>query len=230
MKKGFLPLLPALAFVFAAGCWTVHQTPYPDVDFSVLPSGREACVQLSGFEATVTSYVPVYGHETVWRTRPCHRRGYGGWMSSETYSTTTYVPQTMRTTAFVDRARERFEDAGFLVGATNAVWRVDVTFSGPFVTGGDRAVSALWLVCSLLSAEYVAQTWTAGLRVYDARTGRLLMRKELSERYSAVVWGPIPIFSPAAADETSAGFMQNRCLSALTDRAVAEATAFLAAR
>jgi hypothetical protein len=56
------------------------------------------------------------------------------------------------------------------------------------------------------------------------------MHCDYSERYSALVWGPIPLFSPASSDKTSASKMQGWCLSALTDRAMADATAFLAAQ
>ncbi len=218
--------------LLSSGCWTVHRSVRPRVEFSRAPEGLDARVQLSGFEATVTSYVPVYGHETVWRSRPFHRRGRGwyGGVSAETYSTTTYYPRTDRTTAFVELARERLEDAGFLVGVTNAGFRIDVKFSGPVVTGGDRTAQAMWLLCSALSADYAAQTWSAGLRIYDVKTGRLLLHTDYDQKYSAAVWGPIPIFSPASADETSFNFIQSWCLSALTDRALADATAFIAER
>ncbi len=215
------------------GCWTVHESDFPQVEFSKAPANQDVCVQLSGFEAMVTSYQAVYGYETVMRPWHTHRHGrrYYGGISTETYATTTYVPQTTPTTAFVDRARERLEDAGYLVHATNAPrYRIDVKFSGPFISGEDRSAQALWLICSLLTADYAAQTWTADLRIYNTTTGRLLLHTDYTEKYSAAVWGPLPIFSPAGADEVTLNYGQTWCLSALTDRALADATAFIAAQ
>ncbi len=212
------------------GCWTLHQSEYPQVEVSKAPADRDVRVQVSGFEATVTSYQAIYGYETVvypWHPRRHGRRYYGG-LASETYSTTTYVPQTVQTTAFVDRARVQLEDAGFLIGITNADYRVDVKFTGPLITDDDRTVQGLWILCSLLSADYAAQTWSATMRIYNPQTGRVLLRTDYSMKYSTAVWGPIPLFSPAGASETDGNYIQNWCLSALTDRAVADATAFMA--
>lgn len=224
-------MLTACVASVLCGCLTVHHCEYPEVVMSQAPAGAETRVQLSGFEATITSYVPVYGHETVWR--PSHGywhhgryRGYGG-MSTETYTTTTYIPQTNPTTAFVEQAQDRLENAGFLVNGTNAAYRVEVKFSGPTVTDGERSAQLLWLLCSALSADYGVQTWTAKLRIYDVASGKLLMHNDYSERYTAVVWGPIPILSPAGSDQTDSTVMQSWCLSALTDRAMADASAFL---
>ena len=66
MKRtwGFLAAAGAVAML--AGCFTVHHSPYPDVRMSSLPEGRRMAVQLTGFAATLTTYVPVYGYETVY--------------------------------------------------------------------------------------------------------------------------------------------------------------------
>ena len=98
------------------------------------------------------------------------------------------------------------------------------------MSDGERAAEAAWTIFSLLTADYGVHTWTAKLKVYDVDTGKLLMHCDYSERYSALVWGPIPLFSPAGSDKTSANSMQSWCLMALTDRAMADATAFLASQ
>ena len=217
----------------AAGCFTVHSTPYPESLMTPAGDGGEVRVALSGFEATVTTYLPVSGSTTVWREGPGyyrHGRYHSGFYGPETYTTTTYVPQVSETPVFAERAVELLEDAGYTVAATNADYMVEVRFSGPEVNGGDRTASLLWVVCSLLSADYGAQTWTAKLRIRDGQTGKLLMHHEYSQKYSAAVWGPIPIFSPAFSDVTSSETMQSWCLSALTDRTMADASAFLASR
>ena len=219
--------------VLLGGCFTVHHSPYPEVAMSSAPQGRDVRVQVSGFEALVTSYLPIYGQETVWRSGHYYGRGgrrYHGGMTAETYTTTTYIPQTSQTTAFVEQAQHRLEDAGFIVGGTNATYRIDVHFSGPVTTGGERASEFFCLLLSAFTADYSAQSWSARLGIYDVASGRLLMHNDYTERCSAAVWGPIPLISPAAADETDSQVMQSWCLSALTDRVMADATAFLSAQ
>ena len=119
------------------------------------------------------------------------------------------------------------EKAGFILRAPSPRYGVEVKFDGPFVSDGERAAEAAWTIFSLLTADYGVNTWTAKLKVYEVATGKLLMHCDYSERYSALVWGPIPLFSPAGSDKTSVSSMQRWCLMALTDRAMADATAFL---
>ena len=231
MNRHLRMIAPALGALALAGCFTVHHSVYPDVQVSSAPAGSEIGVTVSGFEATVTTYSAIYGYESGWRYAPGfyrHGRYHGGYMTPTTYSTTTFVPQTSQTTAYVERAQDALEKAGFRVSATDARYRVEVKFSGPVVTDGDRTAQVLWWLCSALSADYGVQTWTARLKVYDAATNRLLMTNDYTEKYSAVVWGPIPIFSPAGSDQTNYNTMQSWSLSALTDRAMADATAFIA--
>lgn len=213
-----------------AGCFTVHQTEYPQVQMTK-SSEPDMGVQLSGFEATVTSYVPVYGYQTVWYREPgCYHHGrfYSGGYHPTTTSTTTYVPQTNQTTVFVERAQDALEGSGFVVNAPNARYRVEVKFSGPVVTDEDETVQALWVLLSALSANYSAQTWSAKLKIYEVATNKLVFSHDYSQKYSAAVWGPLPILSPAGATATDYNTMQSWCLTALTDRALADATAYLA--
>jgi hypothetical protein len=68
------------------------------------------------------------------------------------------------------------------------------------------------------------------MKIYDMSTGKVCLFKDYTQKYESYVWGPIPIFSPAGSGKSSYNFMQNWCLSALTDLAMADATAFLSAR
>lgn len=216
-----------VALMACAGCFTLHESEYPEVQMT--PAGEKAvAVQLSGFEAFVTTYVPIYGYETVYRRGGGYR--HPGYWWPTTIATETYVPQTSRTTGFVDRATELLESGGFNVRAEKPDYRIEVKFAGPFVTDGDRAVSAAWTILSLLSADYGVQTWTAKLKIYEVGSGRLLFRHDYMQRYQSVVWGPIPLFSAGGSDKTSPSVMQNWCLTALTDQAMADASAFLVSR
>ena len=224
MKKTIMTL-SMLAF---AGCFTIFESEYPAVEMSSA-GNADIKVQLSGFEAAVTTYEVLYGYETSYRYHYGYRRHYGYWGPS-TVMTETYVPQTRATSAYIDRATEILELNGFNPKTDKPKFRIEVKFGGPFVSDGERAAEAAWTIFSLLTADYGVHTWTAKLKIYDVATGKLLMHYDYSERYSALVWGPIPLFSSAGSDKTSVNSMQNWCLMALTDRAMADATAFLAAQ
>ena len=220
--------IAAVAAAFTlAGCFTLSHTEYPQTAMSRPSGASEVTVALTGFDAVITSYVPVYGYETAYRPGGYRRRPFGYY---ETYSTTTYYPQSSHTTAFVERAQDLLEKSGFTVTPTGAKYRVEVRFDGPYVSDGERTAQALWLILSALSADYGVETWTAQLRVYDAASNRLVMSNDYTQRYQAVVWGPIPIFSPACSDQTERNTMQSWCLTALTDRAMADASAFMSAQ
>jgi hypothetical protein len=226
MKKTIM----ALSMLAFAGCFTIFESEYPAVEMASA-GNADVKVQLSGFEAAVTTYEVLYGYETSYRYHHYYgyRRNYGYWGPS-TVMTETYVPQTRATSAYIDRATEILELNGFNAKTDKPEYRVEVKFDGPFVSDGERAAEAAWTIFSLLTADYGVHTWTAKLKIYDVATGKLLMHYDYSERYSALVWGPIPLFSPAGSEKTSANSMQRWCLMALTDRAMAYATAFLAAQ
>ena len=225
----------AAVFAFAlAGCWTVHHSPYPDVEMTSVRDAGGMRVAVAGFEATVTSYVPVRTYSTAWGGGGgYYRRGrhYHDGYYPTTVTSTTYIPQTSETTVFAEQATEILETSGFIVSPSNAEYVVEAHFAqSPIVTNGDRTKEVLCVVLSLLTADYTARTWGAKLSIRETATGKLVFHKEYSLRGSAAVWGPIPILSPAAADETSPEELRGWCFAALTDMAMADATAFLASR
>ena len=202
----------------------MYETPYPEVQMSAAGE-KSLSVQLSGFEAAITSYIPVYGYETHYHCGYGRRGGYWG---PYTVATQTYIPQTSQTETFRDRAAEMLEASGFNLRSDKPDYSVEVKFSGPFITNKDRCIEATCTILSLLTADYGVQKWTARLKIYDSATGRLLMHSDYERRYQAVVWGPLPLFSPAGSDRTEFNTIQCWCLSALTDQAVADASAFMA--
>ena len=229
--KALKTLASSLCCALLAGCFTVSQTEYPSVADVKAPENAGA-IALSGFEATVTSYVPIYGYATVWRSDPGyyrHGRYHYGRSYPETVSTTTYLPQTDITTAYAEKAQDAFESAGFIVGASNATHIVDVKFSGPAVTDGDRFAEFATLVLTLLTADRTDEVWSARMKITDSASGKVVFSRVYEQDYSAVSWGLVPLFGPLSADAVQSSYSKNWCLSALTDRAVADATAFLAA-
>ena len=236
MKKMFL-IVPLFLL---AGCFTLKQTEVPNVQLTQAPAGRDIKVSCTGFAATITTYVPVYGYQTAYVSHgPYYHHGRRGWYGGGHYETTTsqtLIPQVQASQAYLTRAQNLLEDAGYLLwkkASLNGLqpdYTVEVTFDGPFVRGDEQAVEFAWMFLSVFSAEYSTQTWTAKLRVYDAKSGRVLLTKDYSQKYETNVFGLIPLFSIASCDETSSNALQIWCLSALTDRALADATAFLAGR
>ena len=57
MKASNIFFLCAMALL--SGCFVCSETRFPDVKSTALPQGRDMHVQLSGFEATVTTYATV---------------------------------------------------------------------------------------------------------------------------------------------------------------------------
>ena len=217
-----------------SGCWTVREAAHPEIDVSALPSGKDVRVQLAGFDATVTTYDTAYGYTTVTGFAPGYydRHGHyrGGGLRTATYSTTEFIPHTEATSVYRDRATDALERAGCVLQATDPRYRVEVRFEGPLFESGDVWAAAGWMICTIFTADYGAMDWSAKLKIHDMKTGRLVHERVFTERDEALVWGPIPIFSPACSSRKSASVMTDICLTALTDRAVAEAVSFLSKR
>ncbi len=233
MKKSVF--LVCLSVCLLSGCWTVHETERPTVSMVSLPSGKEVRVQLEGFDASVTKYVPVYGYSLattfgggVYHRGP--RRRYYDWgPRTSLVSTTEFQPHVTPTAAYRNQATDLLERAGCILQTTDPQYRVMVRFEGPFQKTSDRWASAGWTLGTLFTADYAAQNWTAKLKIHDVKTGKLVFEKECVQRYETIVWGPIPFFSPQSSDKTSESVMQNWCLSALTESAIADALAFFKA-
>jgi hypothetical protein len=216
-----------------AGCFTIRQTEMPVSQMTRAPEGRDVKVALSGFAAVLTEYIPVYGYETVYvdhgwygRRGPYRRGWYGG--HYETATTETLIPRARANEAYRLRAQATLEENGFLLRATPADYTVDVTFEGPFVSSSETAAEWAWMLCSVLTTEYSVQTWTAKLKIYDSQSGRVLFHEDFSQKYEDLVFSPLFFIGLAGYTENTFTYMQNWCLTALTDRAMAAATAYLA--
>ena len=220
-------ILTFSAMAILAGCFTVKETEFPQTSMTSLPEGKEVSVKLQGFQASVTDFMAVYGYDTVWVSG--RRHGRYGWRPGHyaTVTSSTYVPQVRATDFFLSRASTSMESAGFVTKASQPDYLVEVEFGGPFVADSERGVAAIWMLFSIFSADYSVQTWTAKLKIYDNKTGKMVFHRDYSQRYEVAVWGPIPILSPAGSSKTTANAMQSWCLTALTDRTVADASAFI---
>lgn len=230
MKNTSLPLSAAVAVfgsVILAGCFTVRETEFPATAMCApVTNAVGRTVAVRGFEAQLTEYMTVYGYDTVYVPGHYGRRHYhpGHY---ETMRTQTSVPRVYATDIFLNQARDRFEESGFVIEAPTPDYVVEVKFSGP--QEGEIGYRALWLVLSAFTVDSAEQTWGAKLKIHDNRTGRLLFSRDYAETYRATGFSPIPLFGIACYERTDDNYMQCWCLRALTDRVTADASAFLSA-
>ncbi len=226
MKRIALVMLP----LFCAGCLAFNQTEFPKVAVTAAAGAAEKLtLAVNGFETAVTEVETIESFSSVYVPgyygRHHYRPGY-----YELVPSVAYVSQSRVTDVFLKRARERFEDAGYSVSTGAAVpdYAIEVSFAGPIVSNGDVWSSVAWNLFTVFLFDYTGVEWTAKLRIRDNKTGKVVLSHEYQQRYEAHAAGLIPLFSIASCDETRAQYAQFWCLGALTDRAVADATAFFA--
>jgi len=229
MICGMQRLSIVAATLVLAGCFTVSETPFPTVTFSADRSAAtNITVAVRGFETTITQYTVVDGYETIYYHGGCGpRRCYGGGFA--TAHTTTVVPNTRPSDAFLEQAKDRLEGLGFNIMAQTPDYVVEARFSGPTSTAGDTAASVAWIVLSLLTCDHGAATWTARLKIHDNRSGRLVFSRDYSQKYEVTGFSPIPLLGISSYDRTTTNYMQCWCLGALTEQMMADTAEFLTA-
>lgn len=229
MQKHIFPI-GFVAALLLAGCWTFDETSYPEVAVAQADGvATNVTLTVAGFDAVLTEYEAVHGYSTVYVPGYYGRR-YCEPGHFETYPTVAFLPQQRSTDMFLRRAQDEFEKAGFVLGTGMTDKTVEVRFEGPFATSADEWKRIGWEFFTLFFCDYGTARWTARLRIRDSKTGRLLFHHDYDQKFETHVFGLIPLFSISSSDATSAATMQTWCLAALTDRAVADATAFLSAK
>lgn len=218
-------MLVAAMAMAVAGCWTFNETEFPATAVSAAQPGVGS-VQLAGFETLLTEWESVHGFQTVYVPGYYgrHHRYPGHY---ETLPVVTMVPQQRSSDMFLQRAQDAIEKAGYTLTQVNPEYLVEVRFSGPYTTNGDTWKELGWNFLSAFLCDYGTASWTAALRIRHAKTGKLLFAHDYEQKYEVNVIGLLPLFSIAASDACDRAKMQCWCLAALTDRALADATAFL---
>ena len=221
-------MIVILSLAILAGCWTFNETPYPQTAVTTATeTSANRTLALVGFEAMLTEYEAVHGFRTVYvpgyHGRHCCEPGH-----YEMVPAVDYIPQLRSTDMFVRRAQDEFEKAGFTLSTGLADRTVEVRFEGPCVSNGDDLTKLAWNVFTVFLCDYGTSRWTARLRIRDTKTGKLLFHHDYEQRYETKVFGLIPLIGASSSLAITRSQMQSWCLAALTDRAVADATAFLA--
>jgi len=220
-------LLPLGLVAFAAGCFTVSETPSPTVTFRADPAvATNVTVAVRGFATSLTRYTTATGYQTIFYDGAPGVYGPG----VATAQSTTVIPQIQPSDRFLDQARSRLESIGFNIMAPTPDYVVEARFSGPVTTTDDTVRSVTWFICSLLTCDHRAESWCAQLKIHDNRTGRLVLTRDYEQRYEVTGFSPIPLIGISSYERTSANYMQCWCLGALTERMIAETAEFLTAR
>lgn len=220
--------LLALAAIGLSGCWTFNETPYPDV--TVPQATSTNLITVIGFEAVVVEHQAIHSYRPIYIPghygRHHYHPGYYDYAPN-----VDYIAQYRPTDAYLHRAKDILEKAGFRLGVEIlADYVVEVDFEGPYPSQEDTMTKLAWNVGTLFFCDYGADKWTAKLRIRNAKTGELVHHNDFTEIYEAKAFGLIPIFSASSCEKITSTAMQSRCLSALTDRAIADAAAFLSRR
>ena len=145
MKTNTLFAAGAISILFA-GCWTVSETEYPDVEVARLPAGKATSVSFSGFEVDLQRYVPVEGHEQMKTNKD--DRVDGPCVKENSATNQFYMTRNTASRKLVDRASVGMERKGFEVKTLNPQYVIDMKYAGPF----DRDYDALiYLACVALA-------------------------------------------------------------------------------
>ena len=191
-------------------------------------SPTNCTVVLRGFEATLTESIPIQSYETRYVPGYHGRRHYyHGYY--ETVPVTTYVSRLYDTDVFRRLATDRMESAGFVLKVDPADYIVEADFTGPSDAWENAAAwRTVRLFCTIFTSDRDAVIYGAKLKIYDNRTGRLIFVRDYTQVYDVTMFSPIPVFGPLLYDRTGGDRMKCWCLSALTERVTADASAYLA--
>jgi len=222
MKAG--SLLFCVASTLLSGCWTVSETEFPTVS---VPEGKGVRVRLTNFRTGVYDYCPVEGHESM-STNEVDELLIG--QDRATQTDVSWMMQYSASGRLVSRTVAELKRKGYEINRKNPQYVIEVKFSGPRFPDHDVARQLGYALCTLFTAENMVVIWTAELKVRDGATNKVLFEKSFEQTYDVVIWGPIPIASPACSTKVSYDGANSWALTALNDRVIAEATAFIAGR
>jgi len=229
MKNRTKMVALAFAATVLAGCFTVYETEAPQVVLSKVSGDKRVAVE--GFLTTVVTYIPVYSTSTSFVSGPHyhgrHHRHYVGGPTMATTQTETLIPQVNTTDAYLKRVQSRLEEAGCILRASPAQFIVSGEFAGPFDPPGANWRRAGIDIGTGFFALYDTSTYTLSVKVYEQATGKPLFAQNYEQTYAATGFSPLWLVGMMAYDNITTSFQHSWCLSVLTDRAMADVSAFL---
>lgn len=228
MKINTLLYAGAISLLFT-GCWTVSETEFKDVEVTPVPAGKTIKVKLDNYRTGVYNYVPVEGHESMNPESGKTSKDESQRQQAEyADSTVTWGLQNSASGRLVSRTIAELERKGYAIDRNHPDYVISVRFTGPQYRDYDVLRQLGYMLCTLFTAEKSDVTWQAHLAVFNADMTQVLFEKDYEQNYQATVWGPIPIASPACNVKMTDHGANSWALTALSDQAVADATAFIA--
>lgn len=212
-----------------SGCWTISETEYPAVSVTQAPVGKSVSVKLANFRTGVYDYKMVEGHETMeGQAKPEDVKK--DFQQAYVDSSMSWMLQSSASGALVSRTMTELRRQGYVIDPKNAKYMIEIAFSGPVLPEHDVLRQWGYYLCTIFTAENTKVTWSAELHVRNAETDESLFEKSYTQEYEIMTWGPLPLLSPCFSLKTSVTHANSWALTALTDAAVADASAFLAKR
>ena len=212
-----------------SGCWTISETEYPTVSVAPTPAGKSITVKLANFRTGVYDYKMVEGHETM-EGQANAEDVKKDFQQAYVDSSMSWMLQSSASGALVSRTMTELRRQGYVIDPKNAKYLIEVAFSGPVLPEYDVLRQWGYYLCTLFTAENTKVTWSAELHVRNAATDESLFNKSYTQEYEIMTWGPLPLFSPCFSLKTSVTHANCWALTALTDSAIADASAFIAKR
>lgn len=228
MKTNTLLLVSAFAAVLS-GCWTISETEYPVVSTTAAPSGKSVVVKLANFRTGVYNYKFVEDHETMQGAADPStvKREF---QQAFVDSSMSWMLQSSASGSLVSRAMTELMRQGYTIDPDKAKYQIEIAFKGPVWPEHDVLRQWGYYLCTLFTADNAKVTWSAQLQVRNAETDECLFSKDYTQEYEVMAWGPLPFLSPCFSLKTSVTHVNSWALTALTDVAIADASAFIANR
>ena len=220
------PILAGMLLAAVAGCFTVSETEYPQVEVPQAPNGNPVRVKLQNFRTGNRVYSPVEGHETMEGANPdiyvsmmsqASKEEKGGKGSMLSSASANIVGRTVR----------ELKRKGYVIDRESPQYVISLEFFGPKLPDNDVLHQLGYMFGTLFTAEKFELSWTAELKVLDSTGEKVLFSKNYEQDYRLVVWGPIPVASPACAPKNNITAANSWAITALGDVAVTDAMKFI---
>lgn len=228
MKINSLILAGSVSLLLS-GCWTVSETEFRTVNVTPVPVGKTIKVKLANYRTGVYNYVPVEGHESMdpssGKTSAEEAKRQ---QASHVDQNAAWELQRTASGRLVSRSIAELERKGYTIDRDKPDYVISLRFIGPHYYEHDVLRQLGYMLCTLFTAEKIETTWQVHLAVFNADMTKVLYEKEFEQNYQATVWGPIPIASPACNEKITEHAADSWALTALTDTAIEDATAFIA--
>jgi len=221
-------LLSSVLLLGLVGCYTFSETEFPEVSITPVPAGKKVSVRLRSFRTGVfDKYIPVEGHETMIPGGDAKDDAVLAQDADIDVGLQWYLGQSPSVMVVV-RSLNELKRKGYTIAPKDKRdFVIQATFSGPEFYDQDMWRVIGTTVCTLAMYEKNEVTWRAKMQVLDSTGEKVLLEKEYEQHYEASFGGPCPICSTAMHPMALERGVNSWAITALNDRLMADATAFI---